>query len=204
MKKNVNVLSKSTIATVVLSTIVMSVIAILLTASAGFAKELGDEFGGPGIGMKDSSWDGSIINRVYGYGDLNGIVGDEVISGYAYNSNGPTVYVEYDEKNPINHYLIDMGPTSANNDAYSLHFINDGGPGMTAFSNALGKTQVYNDGGPGFTVSGLTNTQEDYYKNAGPTSVDSNVSPSDYVRLLTMKPGDFVFEGSSKEAKLSK
>lgn len=202
MKNNVNVLSKSTIATVVLSTIIMSAIAILLTANASFAKELGDEFGGPGIGMKDSSWDGSITNRIYGYGNLNGIVGDEVISGYAYNSNGPTVYVEYDEKNPINHYLIDMGPTSANNDAYSLHFINDGGPGMTAFSNELGSTQIYG-GGPGLMVSGLSNTENVYVDN-GPTVADSKVNPSDYVKLLNMKPGDFVFEGSSKEAKLSK
>lgn len=201
-KNNVNVLSVSTISTIVLSTVAMVAMTILFMANASFAGSIGDEYGGPGIGMKDSTWDGTTTNKIYGYGDLNDIIGNEVVAGKAYSSDGPT-YVVYDDTNPINHYLIDMGPTTANNDAYSLHFINDGGPGMTAFSNALGATQVYNDGGPGFMVSGLSSTQNVYVDN-GPTAVDVAVSPSDFLKLMNMKPGDFSFAGGTREDKLGK
>lgn len=202
---NVNVISSSTVATVVLSAVAMTLLSIMIMASAGFAKsvEIGDEFGGPGIGMKDSTWDGSNVNRIYGYGDLNGIVGDEVVMHKALSSDGPTGYVEYTEDNPIDHYLIDMGPKSASNAAYSLHFINDGGPGINVQSNALGSTVYYDDGGPGSLVSALSSTEKVYVDN-GPKAVDSTVNPSDYVKLLTMKPGDFTFVGSSKADKLGK
>lgn len=181
----------------------VTLLAIIALVSANFAKEIGDEFGGPGIGMKDSTWDGTISNKIYGYGDLNGIVGDEIVYSKAYSSDGPTNYIIYDDSNPINHYLIDMGPKSANNDAYSLHFINDGGPGMNVITNQLGNPQVYNDGGPGFMVSGLSTTERAYYDN-GPTVSAASINPSDYLKLLTMKPGDFVFQGSSKDDKLGK
>ena len=204
-KNNVNVISNSTVATVLLSAVAMTLLSILLMAGASFAKsvEIGDEFGGPGIGMSDSTWDGSITNRIYGYGNLNGIVGNEVVESNALWSNGPTGYIEYNDDNPIDHYLIDMGPKSASNAAYALHFINDDGPGMNVQSNALGNSTVYNDGGPGFTVSGLSGT-ENVYVDYGPKAVDSSVNPSDYVKLLTMKPGDFTFAGGSKADKLGK
>lgn len=208
MKKinnNVHVISASTVATVLLSAVAMTLLSVLLMASASLAKtvEIGDEFGGPGIGMDDSTWNGTITNRIYGYGNLNGIIGDEVNEHNAVSSNGPTTYVEYTEDNPINHYLIDMGPKSANNAAYSLHFINDGGPGMNIQSNELGSTKVYDDGGPGFTVSALNSTQSTYVDN-GPKAVDSTVNPSDFVKLLTMKPGDFTFVGGTRADKLGK
>lgn len=201
MRRNENVMSVSTIATVVFSMMLMIAMSIILMASAGVAKELGDEFGGPGIGMYDSSWDGSNTNKIYGYGSLNNIVGDAVIEHNAISSNGPTNYVIYDDTNPIDHSLIDMGPRTANNDAYVLHFINDGGPGMTAFSNALGSSVVYNDGGPGFMVSGLSGT-ENVYVDMGPIGYDKVVDPSDYVKLMNMKPGDFTFVGGTKADKL--
>ena len=201
--KNVISLSESTVASIILSVLAMTATIMLLMANASFAKELGDEFGGPGIGMLDCTWDGSVVNRIYGYGDLNGIEGDEVVETNALWSNGPTKYIEYDETNPINHYLIDMGPKSASNEGYSLLFINDGGPGMTAFSNALGSTVVYNDGGPGFTVSGLSTTQSQYVDN-GPTAKDSTVNPSDILKLMNMKPGDFTFAGGTKADKVGK
>ena len=201
---NVKVLSTSTMATVILSAVAMTLLSILIMASASFANEIGDEFGGPGIGMKDSSWDGSILNRIYGYGDLNGIIGDEVCEHKALSSDGPTNYIEYTDANPIDHSLIDMGPRSASNTAYALHFIDDGGPGMNAFSNALGSNVIYNDGGPGFMVSALSGTEEVQYVDNGPKAVDSNVHPSDFVKLLSMKPGDFTFEGGSKYDKLGR
>lgn len=202
---NVNVISNSTLATIVLSAAAMTLLSIMIMASASFAKsvEIGDEFGGPGISIKDSTWDGTKINRLYGYGDLNGIVGNEIVAHKALSSEGPTNYVEYTEDNPIDHNLIDMGPKSASNAAYSLHFINDGGPGMNAQSNALGNTVYYEDGGPGSMVSALNGTEKVYVDN-GPKAVDSTVNPSDYVKLLTMKPGDFKFVGSSKADKLGK
>lgn len=201
MRRNENVMSVSTIATVVFSMILMIAMSVILMASASVAKELGDEFGGPGIGMYDSSWDGSNVNKIYGYGSLNNIVGDAVIEHNAFSSDGPTNYVVYDDTNPIDHSLIDMGPRSANNDGYVLHFINDGGPGMTAFSNALGSSVVYNDGGPGWTVTGLVNT-ENVYVDRGPTTYENTVDPSDFLRLMNMKPGDFTFVGGTRADKL--
>lgn len=202
---NVNVISNSTVATIVLSAVAMTLLSVVLMASASFAKsvEIGDEFGGPGIGMKESTWDGTNVNRLYGYGDLNGIVGDEVVAHKALSSDGPTNYVEYTEDNPIDHYLIDMGPKSASNAGYSLHFIDDDGPGMKVQSNELGSTMVYDDGGPGSLVSALNGTEKAYVDN-GPTAVDSTINPSDFLKLLTMKPGDFTFAGSSKSDKLGK
>lgn len=202
---NVNVISNSTVATIVLSAVAMTLLSVMLMASASFAKsvEIGDEFGGPGIGMKESTWDGTNVNRLYGYGDLNGIVGNEVVAHKALSSDGPTNYVEYTEDNPIDHYLIDMGPKSASNAGYSLHFIDDDGPGMKVQSNELGSTMVYDDGGPGSLVSALNGTEKVYVDN-GPTAVDSTVNPSDFLKLLTMKPGDFTFVGSSKSDKLGK
>lgn len=203
MKRNENVLSISTISAIVLSLVAMMTMSIILMASADYAKELGDEFGGPGIGMEDSTWDGSITNRIYSYGDINGIVGDYICEHKALSSDGPTNYVAYGNIVPIDHSLIDMGPTSANNDAYSLHFINDGGPGMNTQSNALGSPVVYNDGGPGFTVSALSGT-ENVYVDMGPVGYDKSVDPSDYVKLMNMKPGDFEFVGGSRADKLGK
>lgn len=203
MRRNENVLSISTISTIILSLVAMMTISIFLMASVDYAKELGDEFGGPGIGMADSTWDGSITNRIYGYGDLNGIVGYEVCEHKALSSDGPTNYVSYSNVVPIDHSLIDMGPKTANNDAYSLHFINDGGPGMKVQSNALGTPVVYNDGGPGFTVSGLVNT-ENVYIDKGPVGYDKVVDPSDILKLMNMKLGDFVFDGGTREDKIGK
>ena len=160
-----------------------------------------DLYTGPGIGILDSSWNGSKSNRIYGYGNLNNIEGDEVVSGKAYSSDGPTGYVEYDETNPINHYLIDMGPTSANNITYALHFKDDGGPGMNISSIISGKSQIYNDGGPGFTVTGLVNTQNEYV-DKGPIAYDKKVDPRDLIKLLQMKPGDFNFIGGTREDKI--
>ena len=203
MRRNENVMSVSTIATVVLSMMVMMVMSVILMASESLAKELGDEFGGPGIGMHDSSFDGSKTNRIYGYGSLNNIVGVEVVEHNAVSSDGPTNYVIYDDTNPIDHSLIDMGPRSANNDAYVLHFINDGGPGMKVESNALGSPVVYNDGGPGFMVTGLVNTESEYV-DRGPIAYDKKVDPSDFLKLMNMKPGDFTFIGGTMSDKLGK
>lgn len=207
MKRNNNVssISGSTVATIVLSAVAMTLLSVMLMAGASFANsvEVGDEFGGPGIGMKDSTWDGTNANRLYGYGDLNGIAGDEVVAHKALSSKGPQGYIEYTDDNPIDHYLIDMGPKSASSAGYSLHFINDGGPGMNVQSNALGNTVYYEDGGPGSLVSALNNTEKVYVDN-GPTAVDSAVNPSDFLKLLTMKPGDFTFIGSTRADKLGK
>lgn len=166
INNNAHVISASTVTTVLLSAVAMTLLSVLLMASASFAKsvEIGDEFGGPGIGMDDSTWDGSITNRIYGYGGLNGIVGDIV-----------------DEHNAVS----------------------SDGPGMEAKLRGLGSTKVYNDGGPGSLVSALNNTEKVYVDN-GPTAVDSTVNPSDFLKLLTIKPGDFTFIGGTRADKLDK
>lgn len=169
MKKinnNVHVISSSTVATVLLSAVAMTLLSVLLMASTSFAKpvEIGDEFGGPGIGIDDSTWDGSITNRIYGYGSLNGIVGDIV-----------------DEHNAVS----------------------SDGPGMDAQLRGFGSTKVYNDGGPGFLVSALNGTQSTYV-DYGPRAVDSTADPSDYLKFLNMKPGDFTFVGGTRADKLGK
>ena len=160
MRRNENVMSVSTMLTIALSIVAMMTMSIILMASVDYAKEFGDEFGGPGV-------------------------------------------VIYDNTNPIDHSLIDMGPRSANNDAYVLHFINDGGPGMKVQSNALGSPVVYNDGGPGFMVSGLSGT-ENVHVDRGPIAYDKAVDPSDFLKLMNMKPGDFTFVGGTIADKLGR
>lgn len=166
INNSVNVLSTSTVATVLLSAVAMTLLTVVLMASAGFAKsvEIGDEFGGPGIGIDDSTWDGFITNRIYGYGNLNGVVGDIV-----------------DEHNAVS----------------------SDGPGMEAQLRGFGSIKVYNEGGPGYAVSALSGT-ESICVEYGPRAVDSTADPSDYIKFLTMKPGDFTFVGGSKADKLGK
>lgn len=151
---------------------------VILVAKTNYAEEYGDEFGGPGIGLADSTWDGSQGNRIYGYGNLNGIVGN-VVDEHNATSGGPQVYQVYNDNNPIDHSAI-IGPQTASNDAYSLHFINDAGPGMGVQSNALGQAQYYNDGGPGMAF--IQQQQAQYQlDNVGPSAVIYSVSPSDPV-----------------------
>ena len=169
MKKinnNVHVISASTVATVLLSAVAMTLLSVLLMVSASFAEsvEIGDEFGGPGIGMDDSTWDGSITNRIYGYGSLNSIVGDLV-----------------DEHNAVS----------------------SEGPGIEAQLRGFGNTKVYDAVGPGYMVSALNGTELTYV-DYGPKAVDSTADPSDYIKFLTMKPGDFTFVGGTRADKLGK
>lgn len=166
INNNAYVISTSTVATVLLSAVAMTLLSVLLMASVSFAKsvEIGDEFGGPGIGMDDSTWDGSITNRIYDYGDLNGIAGDIV-----------------DEHNAVS----------------------SDGPGMLAQLRGFGNVKVYDAVGPGYMVSGLNGT-ESTYVDFGPKAVDSTADPSDYVKFLTMKPGDFTFVGGTRADKLGK
>lgn len=227
MKRNENVLSVSTILAVVFSTLVMVVMSIILMSTASYAEEYGDEFGGPGIGLADSTWDGSLGNRIYGYGSLNGIVGD-VVDEHNAQSAGPQQYIIYNDNNPVDPATLG-GPTIIDNSNYSLHYINDGGPGMGIQSNELGQSQYYNDGGPGmayiqqqqaqYQLDNVGPTVSAYsagpssqiyapngsvygqsgteYVDRGPVGYDKAVDPRDYVKLLNMKPGDFTFEGGS-------
>lgn len=84
MNNNVHVISASTIATVLLSAVAMTFLSVLLMASASFARnvdydyddeydydveynddvEYGDQYNGPGIGMNDATWNGTITNRI--------------------------------------------------------------------------------------------------------------------------------------------
>ena len=48
-----------------------------------------DEFSGPGIGILTNTWDGSLNNRIYSYGSLNNIIGDEIVNALAYSCDGP-------------------------------------------------------------------------------------------------------------------
>ena len=175
MRRNDYSLSVSTILAVLFSGLAMIVMSIILMASASYATEIGDEFGGPGIGLSSSTWDGSQGNRVYGYGNVNGIVGATIDEHNAV-SGGPQQYIIYNDNNPIDPNTIG-GPTTANNDAYSLHFINDGGPGMGVQSNALGQSQYYNDGGPGMAF--IQQQQAQYQlDNVGPTVGTYSAGPS--------------------------
>lgn len=231
MKRNNNVLSISTVLAVAFSVFMMMVMSIMLISNVSYAAELGDEFGGPGIGISDSTWDGSKGNRIYGYGNINGIVGD-IVDEHNAASGGPQNYKVYNDNNPIDPTLIG-GPTTANNDAYSLHYIYDGGPGMGVESNELGQTQYYDDGGPGmafikqqqvqyqldnvgptaynystninpntYSSSGMVYGQSGtQYIDKGPIGYDKVADPRNYFKLLNMKPGDFTFKGGSLEDK---
>ena len=197
----VKVLSVSTILTVALSTMAITLFSLFLTISNTYAAELDDEyeFSGPGIGMKDSSWDYSLsdnsVNYLYNY-SLNNIA----VEATEELAQGPTTAFDYSVINPFDHSTLNLGPTSTYENNYSLHFINDGGPGMKVQSNELGSTMVYNSGGPGFTTDGNFIIQYDSI-DAGPTSVDLIVKPSDYVKFLTMKPGDYELQVATKKMK---
>ena len=52
-----------------------------------------DEFSGPGIGILTNTWDGSLNNRIYSYGSLNNIIGDEIVNALAYSCDGPGINV---------------------------------------------------------------------------------------------------------------
>lgn len=177
MRRNGNVLSISTVLAVVFSTLAMVAMSIILMTSASYAVEIGDEFGGPGIGLADSTWDGSKGNRIYGYGNVNGITG-AVVDEHNAVSAGPQQYIIYNDNNnnPVDPATMG-GPTTVDNSAYSLHFINDGGPGMKTQSNELGQSQYYNDGGPGMAIIGQ---QLEQYQldNAGPTVSAYSAGPS--------------------------
>ena len=159
----------------VLKTSVLFAIIVLAAANTIYAKSKDDEYTieynfeedrytGPGVKIADNTWNGTNTNRIYGYGDLNGIVGDEVCEFNALSSDGP---------------------------------------GMNVYLNGLSKSKVYNDGGPGFTVNGFTLTENTYVDN-GPTVSIAQVNPADYVKLLTMKPGDFKFNGGTREDKINR
>ena len=96
MKRNKNVLSVSTISAVVFSALMMMVMSIILMSTASYAKEIDDEFGGPGIGLASSTWGGSEGSRIYGYGSVNGIVGANVDEHNA-QSGGPQQYIIYND-----------------------------------------------------------------------------------------------------------
>ena len=48
-----------------------------------------DQFSGPGIGIRNNTWDGTYNNVIYSYGNLNGIIGDEIVNALAYSCDGP-------------------------------------------------------------------------------------------------------------------
>ena len=140
----------------------LSLLFISAAASSIYSKELGDEFGGPGIALLNETYDENVINVIYGYGDLNGIVGNEVVEANALSSEGPT--------------------------------------GIVGAVNAI----IYSDNGPGFIINGFSNTSATEYVDRGPVACDIVVNPSDYLKLITMKPGDFDFFGGTKDDKLKR
>lgn len=75
------------------------------------------------------------------------------------------------------------------------------GPGIGIIDDV---SLVYNDGGPGIIANGFTNSENKQYVDNGPQVTNTECSPSDYLKLSTMKPGDFTFNGSSRKDKLNK
>lgn len=88
-----------------------------------------DEFNGPGIGININTWNGTNTNRIYSYGDLNNIVGNEIVEGLAYTCDGPGTNLMsnavYNAVGPgflVNAFTktettdyVDMGPTALSN-----------------------------------------------------------------------------------------
>lgn len=176
MRRKENVLSVSTVATVVFSTLAMIAMSVILMTSASYAVEIGDEFGGPGIGLASSTWSGGEGSRIYGYGNINGITGAAVDEHNAQSSAGPQKYIIYNDNNPVDPATLG-GPTTIDNSQYSIHYINDGGPGMGVQTNELGQSQYYNDGGPGMAI--IQQQQAQYQlDNAGPTVGAYSAGPS--------------------------
>ena len=53
-------------------------------------------------------------------------------------------------------------------------------------------------------ANGFTTTERNTYIDMGPQVSNTECSPSDFVKLSKMKPGDFTFDGSSRKDKLNK
>ena len=132
---------------------------------------------GPGIGLDASTYDFSnVAGNIYGTA-INGI--------YNYNTSdsatldAPT-YTESTIINPIDNYnTVDMSPTSNYQFAeYSLHSINDGGPGTGVTTNELGNPTLYNDGGPGMGLN------VDYSTNDAPNTTANTANPENYYDII--------------------
>lgn len=142
----------------------------ILILGVNFAVDIGDENGGPGIGMAESSYNnnGAII---YTDGRVTGITGDYVSASNTTVGTAP-ISVESNIQNPIDYSTIDMGPTSNYYQGnYSLHSIDDGGPGTGIITNELGNPMRYNDGGPGMGLDVKTND------GTGPKVIYNNITP---------------------------
>ena len=85
-----------------------------------------DEFNGPGMSILNNTWNGSLTNRIYTYGDLNDILGNEIVNSLAFSCNGPgtenstlpgVIYNAFGPGFTVNGFTttdtqyIDMGPT---------------------------------------------------------------------------------------------
>lgn len=136
-------------------------------------------YSGPGVGLDMSTFIN--LDRIYTTGLVTGIEGCYVSNSNTRDGIAPK-YVDMRVNKPIDNSLIDMGPKSASNVAYSLHKILDGGPGTDIESNELGSNVIYNDNGPGQLVVAMSYTEE------GPKTTITNVDPSDYLRILALGP----------------
>lgn len=183
---------KKTIKLILLITLVT-----MAFANVAFAEEIGDEFGGPGIGLNQATYDGSLgTSKIYGYNPIAGFEGAVVSSANVMNNAGPT-YVDSTVAVPVNNAAIDMGPTSGYlYGNYSLHSINDAGPGTGVATNQLGNPTYYNIGGPGIGITASSG------QTIGPEVNQSMVNPEDYLNMISMLPGEYVFNGGNSAQKV--
>lgn len=158
--------------------IIMALILIMSVFNLAYANDTDSDNIGPGIGLDASTYDFSnVVSNIYG-ATSNGISGYYESMANTY-SVAPT-YTENTIENPIDNYNdVDMSPTSNYQFAeYSLHSINDGGPGTGVKTNELGSSMLYNDGGPGMKIN------VDYSTNDAPNTTTNTANPENYYNII--------------------
>ena len=132
----------------------------------------------------------AITNAVTNQAITNTVTAQTIANTVANNTNNVTTPIRYAEQDDTEFDI-----------SYNFKEDEFTGPGIGIVDDV---SLVYNDGGPGIIANGFTTTENNKYVDNGPMAVENECSPSDYLKISTMKPGDFTFNGSSRKDKLNK
>ena len=151
-----------------------------------------DMYTGPGVGLVQDN----TVGKIYSYGSI--ITGSDKLKGEVAANAGEVapVYKDNTVAMPIDNSTINMGPTSANNNQYIGHSLNNGGPGVGLVQDQIGIEYVYGVG-PGIDII------KEKYVDPGPTAVYQNADPADFYKNfgITIEEAAALFVGSNAEEK---
>lgn len=172
---------------------ILSLVFVTSFTCMSFAEENNqDMYTGPGVGLVQDN----TVGKIYSYGSI--ITGSDKLQGEVAANAGEVAPVYKDNRvaMPIDNSAIDMGPTSANNNQYIGHSLNNGGPGVGLPQNQTDFSYVYGEG-PGINILKET------YIDPGPMAVFQNADPADFYKNfgMTIEEAAALFVGSNAEEK---